>query len=138
MSIWAFGKPITVLFSSTNYSFYASHGYIVCDKIRIFAVDNSFFMNVTRYIIVYAALNVVTFFIYGIDKLSAKKRLAQVSDITLLKLAILGCSFGAYLAMLVFRHKTQQATFRYGVPLALFFHIVFVGWLAYRKMQQGL
>lgn len=38
---------------------------------------------------------------------------------TLLLLALLGGSVGAWLGMYVWRHKTQHRKFKYGVPLIL-------------------
>lgn len=38
---------------------------------------------------------------------------------TLLLLAVLGGSVGAWLGMYVWRHKTQHRKFKYGVPLIL-------------------
>jgi uncharacterized membrane protein YsdA (DUF1294 family) len=39
-----------------------------------------------------------------------------VPEATLLGFAALGGSVGAWLAMQLFRHKTQKKKFRYGVP----------------------
>lgn len=89
-------------------------------------------------IILIAALNAITFVVYGLDKLKAKKGWWRVPERTLLLLAFAGGSVGARLAMQVFRHKTQHAVFKYGVPLALFLHIVLVGWLIYRFHAQLL
>lgn len=62
------------------------------------------------------AINVVTFLVYGIDKLKAKKRLWRVSEATLLTLAAAGGSIGAWLGMRVWHHKTLHRKFRYGIP----------------------
>lgn len=96
-------------------------------------------MNILNIILIaLVVLNVVTFVVYGIDKLKAKKGWWRVPEHTLLLLAFLGGSVGARLGMQVFRHKTQHAAFKYGVPFALFLHIVLVGWLAYRFEAQLL
>ena len=42
-----------------------------------------------------AVINVVTFFVYGIDKWKAKKFMWRVSEATLLGLAVVGGSIGA-------------------------------------------
>ena len=42
----------------------------------------------------------------------------------LLGLAAAGGSVGAYLGMLVFRHKTLKPLFRFGVPVILLVHVV--------------
>lgn len=64
-------------------------------------------------------INVLTFAVYGVDKWKARQGRWRVPEATLLGLAALGGSAGAWLAMLLFRHKTQKKRFRYGVP-ALF------------------
>lgn len=64
-------------------------------------------------------VNVLAFVVYGVDKWKARRGRWRVSEATLLGLAALGGSAGAWLAMLLFRHKTQKKRFRYGVP-ALF------------------
>ena len=48
------------------------------------------------YILYYlAAINVITFVVYGIDKLKAKKEKWRIPEATLLLLAIVGGSIGA-------------------------------------------
>lgn len=42
------------------------------------------------------ALNAVTFIVYGIDKYKAKKAMWRISEATLLMLAVLGGSIGAW------------------------------------------
>ena len=65
------------------------------------------------------AVNVLTFIVYGVDKWKARSGRWRVPEATLMGLAALGGSVGAWLAMQLFRHKTQKKKFRYGVP-ALF------------------
>ena len=61
-------------------------------------------------------INVLTFAVYGVDKWKARRGRWRVPEATLLGLAALGGSVGAWLAMQLFRHKTQKKKFRYGVP----------------------
>ena len=65
------------------------------------------------------AVNVLTFIVYGVDKWKAQRGRWRVPEATLMGLAALGGSVGAWMAMQLFRHKTQKKKFRYGVP-ALF------------------
>lgn len=65
------------------------------------------------------AINAVTFFIYGIDKAKAKRSKWRISEATLLLMAVLGGSIGAWLGMKVWHHKTQHKKFKYGIPLIL-------------------
>ena len=61
-------------------------------------------------------INVLTFIVYGVDKWKAHRGRWRVPEATLLGLTALGGSVGAWLAMQLFRHKTQKKKFRYGVP----------------------
>ena len=63
------------------------------------------------------AVNVLTFIVYGVDKWKAQRGRWRVPEATLMGLAALGGSVGAWLAMQLFRHKTQKKKFRYGVPV---------------------
>ena len=63
------------------------------------------------------AVNVLTFVVFGLDKWNARRERWRVPEATLLGLAALGGSVGAWLAMQLFRHKTQKKKFRYGVPV---------------------
>lgn len=65
------------------------------------------------------AVNVLTFIVYGVDKWKARSGRWRVPEATLMGLAALGGSVGAWLAMQLFHHKTQKKRFHYGVP-ALF------------------
>lgn len=77
-------------------------------------------MNTITLILLYIVLiNILTFFIYGIDKLKAKKSKWRVSENTLIGMAIIGGSIGAWLGMKIWHHKTLHKKFKYGVPLIL-------------------
>ncbi len=65
-----------------------------------------------EYLIWYlAAINVLTFFVYGLDKHKARKGRWRIPEATLLMLAALGGSIGAYAGMKIFRHKTKKPKF---------------------------
>ena len=77
-----------------------------------------------------AAINVITFMVYGIDKLKAKKRKWRIPEATLLLLAIVGGSIGAWTGMKVWHHKTMHKKFKYGVPLILMIQIgLYLYWI---------
>ena len=65
------------------------------------------------------AINTVTFFVYGIDKYKAKKAKWRIPEVTLLLLAVLGGSIGAWMGMKVEHHKTMHKKFKYGSPAIL-------------------
>ena len=71
-------------------------------------------------------INVVTFLVYGIDKVKAKHNSRRISEATLLTLAVVGGVIGALFGMKVWRHKTQHKKFKYGVPLILLTQISLV------------
>ena len=64
-------------------------------------------------------INVITFFMFGIDKWKAKRSKWRIREAALLGLAVLGGSIGAWLGMKVWHHKIQHAKFKYGIPLIL-------------------
>lgn len=78
----------------------------------------------TGYILI---LSIITFFVYGIDKLKARKSRRRISESTLLWLAFMGGSFGAWGGMQVWRHKTQHNKFRYSVPIFMLMPIGLLG-----------
>ena len=57
------------------------------------------------------ALNLLTFAMFGIDKAKARTGAWRVAESTLLMLAFLGGTLGAYAGRAVFRHKTRKAPF---------------------------
>lgn len=73
-------------------------------------------MNLYYYLI---AINTITFLVYGLDKLKAKKGKWRIPESTLLLLAIIGGSIGAFLGMKVWHHKTMHKKFKYGIPLII-------------------
>ena len=73
-------------------------------------------------------INIVTFIVYGIDKLKAKKNLWRIREASLLMLAILGGSIGAWLGMKVWHHKTQHKKFRYGIPAIIIIQLAVIGY----------
>ena len=65
-------------------------------------------------------VNLMTFLLFGLDKLLARKRQRRVPEATLLTLAFLGGSPGAMLGMVLFHHKTDARAhpgFVWGIPV---------------------
>ena len=75
------------------------------------------------------AINAVTFIIYGIDKYKAKKAKWRISEATLLLLAVLGGSIGAWMGMKVWHHKTMHKKFKFGIPAILLIQIALMAYL---------
>ena len=75
------------------------------------------------------AINTVAFIVYGIDKYKAKKAKWRISEATLLLLAVLGGSIGAWMGMKVWHHKTMHKKFKYGIPAILLIQIALMVYL---------
>lgn len=85
-----------------------------------------------KVVLIYLAIiNVVTFFLFGIDKWKAKRDKWRVPEATLLWWAVFGGSIGALLGMSVWHHKTQHRKFTWGVPAMLIAQIAIVGVIIY-------
>ena len=70
------------------------------------------------------AINLITFFVFGLDKWKAKRKvkkesIRRVPEKTLFLLAAFGGSVGALLGMKVWHHKTLHKSFRFGIPAIL-------------------
>ena len=72
-------------------------------------------------------INVVTFFLYGIDKWRAKHSKWRIEESTLLWWAAFGGSIGALLGMKAWHHKTLHRKFKYGVPAILIAQVAVIG-----------
>ena len=82
-------------------------------------------------IIILIIINVITFFTYGIDKWKAQHDKWRTSEFTLLMLAILGGSIGAYAGIKVWHHKTLHLKFKYGVPAIFLIEVALLIYFAY-------
>lgn len=72
-------------------------------------------MSAVVYVLIYlAAINVLTFFLYGIDKWKAKRSKWRISEATLVWMAVVGGSF------------------KYGIPFILLTQIALVVWYFWR------
>lgn len=56
-------------------------------------------------------INIVSFIIYGIDKILAIFNKRRVSEKNLILLSIIGGSYGSLLSMLIFHHKIRKKKF---------------------------
>lgn len=66
-----------------------------------------------------AAVNVISFIIFGIDKSRAKRHAWRVPEKSLFLLAVIGGSVGAIAGMYIFHHKTKHWYFVIGMPAIL-------------------
>ena len=92
-----------------------------------------------------AVINVVTFFVYGIDKWrstsgrllptgrkKAKQSKWRVPEAALLGLAVVGGSIGAWLGMKTWHHKTLHKKFKYGIPAIIIVQLLITGYILFR------
>ena len=75
------------------------------------------------------AINIVSFFLYGIDKYKAKKNKWRISEATLLMMAVIGGSIGAWVGMRLWHHKTMHKKFKYGIPVIMIMQVCLVVYL---------
>ena len=75
------------------------------------------------------AVNITSFLLYGIDKYKAKKGRWRISEATLLLMAVIGGSIGAWVGMRIWHHKTMHKNFKYGIPVIIIFQVAFAVYL---------
>lgn len=67
-------------------------------------------------LIVYAAVNLYVFLLYGRDKRLAVKKKWRISETALMTAAVFGV-IGAAAGMVFFHHKTRKSKFYIGIPV---------------------
>ena len=75
------------------------------------------------------AVNITSFLLYGIDKYKAKKGRWRISEATLLLMAVIGGSIGAWVGMRIWHHKTMHKKFKYGIPVIIIMQIALLAYL---------
>lgn len=78
---------------------------------------------------VLALWNIIVMFIFGVDKLCAKKRVRRIKEKILLFCTFLFGALGGMFGMIIFNHKTSKMKFRILVPLFVFVNIFLFGLL---------
>lgn len=79
-------------------------------------------------------INLITYLIFGIDKVKAKNKSWRIPEKTLYTLAFFGGSLGAIIGMIQFRHKTQKTEFKnviFIIVLVQMMLISFILWQLY-------
>ena len=74
-------------------------------------------------------VNITSFLLYGIDKYKAKKVKWRISETTLLTMAVIGGSIGAWVGMRLWHHKTMHKRFKYGIPIIIILQVVLAVYL---------
>jgi len=71
----------------------------------------------------YLLINIITFLVWGYDKLKAKTNGWRVPEVTLYLLILIGGGIGALAGMIVFRHKTRKPQFKIAAILSIVIHL---------------
>ncbi|MGP1468695.1 MAG: DUF1294 domain-containing protein [Hoylesella shahii] len=88
---------------------------------------------VIRLLLFYLALsNLLSLSLFGIDKWKAKHTKWRISEKTLLLVAAIGGSIGAWVGMKLWHHKTQHKKFKYGVPLIFIIQLAALLFASYK------
>lgn len=69
-------------------------------------------------------INIITFFLFGIDKWKAIRDQWRIPEKTLLLSSLIGGSVGGMVSVRLFHHKTQKPLFRYGMPAIFILQIL--------------
>lgn len=75
------------------------------------------------------AINALSFILFGLDKYKAKKGKWRISEATLLMIAVIGGSIGAWAGMQLWHHKTMHKKFKYGIPAIIIMQVCLVAYM---------
>lgn len=67
-------------------------------------------------------VNLLTFFLYGLDKFKAKTKAWRIKESTLLFFIVIGGSLGSLFGMFIFKHKKNKKVFLFVTFLSLLVH----------------
>ena len=85
--------------------------------------------HATALIIYLLLINIVSLAAFAVDKRRARQQAWRIPEATLLTLAILGGSAGAWLGMKLCHHKTRKRKFSLGVPLIFALQVALGLWM---------
>ena len=71
-------------------------------------------------------INAAAFVLMLVDKQKAIKNLWRIPEAVLITAALLGGSYGGFLGMRIFRHKTKHLLFSLGLPVLMCIHTVLI------------
>lgn len=81
-----------------------------------------------------AAVNILAWMLYGIDKWKAVHHKWRIRESVLIGIACIGGSVGALIGMQTFRHKTKHKKFTVGVPVILTAQIIAAAAACYMRL----
>ena len=94
-------------------------------------------IGLSKILLYLLVINLIAFFVMGIDKWKAKREAWRIPEQTLLSLVLLGGGIGGIAGMYVFRHKTKKPKFFIGFPVILITEIVLVIYLLINLFHQN-
>lgn len=81
-----------------------------------------------KFLLIYLVIiNVAGLLFMLTDKIKAQRGAWRISEATLMTVAAIGGSFGTFLGMQLFCHKTRHAKFSVGVPILMVLHAIVCG-----------
>lgn len=80
-------------------------------------------------IIYIITINIVGLIMMAIDKNKARRQKFRIPETMLFFIAMIGGSFGIFLGMYQFRHKTKKVKFYLGIPIIIIVQAVLLGLL---------
>lgn len=85
-----------------------------------------------NYLLIYLGIvNILAFFMMGIDKLRAKADKFRIPESNLFLMAAIGGSLGSIAGMYTFRHKTRHVQFVIGMPSILIAQLLIAAWFIF-------
>ena len=73
-------------------------------------------------------INILSFALFAIDKIKAKRKKWRISEKILLSISIIGGAIGSLIAMVVFKHKLSKKIFYIGVPILIILNKIAIIW----------
>ena len=86
-------------------------------------------VGIQKIVIYLLVVNVLGFFMMGIDKWKAKNNGWRIPEKSLFTITALGGGIGTIVGMYIFRHKTQKPYFVIGLPAILILEIILLIYL---------
>ncbi len=81
------------------------------------------------------AVNFAAFAAFGIDKSHAENGRWRIRESTLLMLAFIGGTIGAYAGRSLFRHKTRKQPFNRDLAMIVVLQVLALGWFGWTLLS---